>query len=248
MDNRAISSVRVPKAYLQIVETVIEFISQGKLEYGNRLYNEQELMAILDVSRPTLREALRVLEFLGITTVRPRLGITINQPTDSAGYLPLICILMFEKTSELELFELRRAIQVEMAGVAATSRTKEDLEELYKIVKLTRENINSGHDEFSKLDYEFHMQIMYCAHNQFAIKLMNTVGALMRDQLRDIIRNMPIELRQNTLRYHAQIADFIALEDDQTARLVMQQHLRRSRSTMTDKPISIHLSNFLPLK
>ena len=91
-----LSPIRSQKAYRTIVRTIVGLIARGELEYGNRLYNEQELMSMLGVSRPTLREALRVLEFLGIATVAPRRGILINQPRDSEGYLPLLSVLLFE--------------------------------------------------------------------------------------------------------------------------------------------------------
>jgi len=87
------------KSYLRIVGTIMDMIAQGKVQYGDRLYNEQELVAMLGVSRPTLREALRVLEFLGVATVVPHKGITINRPSETGGYLPLLYILSFEKTT-----------------------------------------------------------------------------------------------------------------------------------------------------
>lgn len=245
MNRIAINPVRAQKAYLQIVTSVIDLVVQGKLEYGNKLYNEQELLTILGVSRPTLREALRVLEFLGIATVSPRRGIIINRPQAFGGYLPLMCILMFEKTGERELFELRRALQVEMVGLASLRRTDEELGELMEIVKLTRENLEAPHDDFARLDYDFHLQIIKCAHNHFALKLMNTMGVLISEQLREIIRNMPVEKRHDTLRYHSQIAEHVARRDEQMARDVMWLHLKRPYGTMTDKPIAMRLSDFL---
>ena len=87
------------KSYLRIVGTIMDMIAQGKVQYGDQLYNEQELVAMLGVSRPTLREALRVLEFLGVATVVPHKGISINRPSEQGGYLPLLYILAFEKTT-----------------------------------------------------------------------------------------------------------------------------------------------------
>lgn len=245
MDRIAINPVRAQKAYLQIVTSVIDLIVQGKLEYGNKLYNEQELLTILGVSRPTLREALRVLEFLGIATVSPRRGIIISQPQDFAGYLPLMCILMFEKSGERELFELRRALQIEMVGLASLRRTEAELDELMGIIERTKKNLQAPHDDFARLDYDFHLQIIKCAHNHFALKLMNTVGVLISEQLREIIRNMPVKKRWDTLRYHSQIAECVARQDEQLAREVMWQHLKRPYGTMTDKPITMRLSGFL---
>ena len=70
--NKMISPVKSPKAYLLIVEKIVSLVARGELKYGEQLYTENDLMATLNVSRPTLREALRVLEFLGVVSVSPR--------------------------------------------------------------------------------------------------------------------------------------------------------------------------------
>ncbi|MBC8343823.1 MAG: FadR family transcriptional regulator, partial [Bacteroidetes bacterium] len=53
------------KMYYSIIVSIIDMIKEGTLQYGQKLYREDELVAMLQVSRPTFREALRVLEFLG---------------------------------------------------------------------------------------------------------------------------------------------------------------------------------------
>jgi GntR family transcriptional repressor for pyruvate dehydrogenase complex len=246
MNIGAINPIKAKKAYLQIVETIIELVIQGKLLYGSKLYNEQELMQLLGVSRPTLREALRVMEFIGMATISPRRGIIINQPQVSGGYLPLLYILMFEKTGERELFELRQALQIEMAGLAAQRRSEESLASLWEIVMRTKQNMNAGADEFSQLDYDFHQQVIYCAQNAMALKLMNTVGVLIREQLREIIRQMPTEKRADTLRYHTSIAGYITKGDAKSAQEEMRQHLFRPYQSLSDKPVKFSFTGDVP--
>ena len=65
----SVPTIKKEKAYLRIVDTVMDLIAQGKVGYDDHFYTEQELLTMLGVSRPTLREALRVLEFLGVATV-----------------------------------------------------------------------------------------------------------------------------------------------------------------------------------
>ena len=80
-----IPAIKKEKAYLRIVDVVMDLIARGEVGYDDHFYTEQELMAMLGVSRPTLREALRVLEFLGIATVTPHKGISISRPSDEGG-------------------------------------------------------------------------------------------------------------------------------------------------------------------
>ncbi len=241
MEPRSISRIKTKKAYQQIVETILELIVQGELEYGNKLYNEQDLLSLLGVSRPTLREALRVLEFLGIVTVGPRRGIVINEPEDSDGYLPLIYIMMFEKTGERALFELRQALQIEMVGYAALRRSPENLDMLNEIVVRTENNLGADNDVFAQLDFDFHMQIMRCAENTLALRLMRTFGTLMRDQLREIIYALPLERRFDTLRFHREIAESVAQRNAEAARATMRRHLERPHNALTDRPLTIRL-------
>ena len=226
-----LSPIRSQKAYRTIVRTIVGLIARGELEYGNRLYNEQELMSMLGVSRPTLREALRVLEFLGIATVAPRRGILINQPRDSEGYLPLLSVLLFERITDRELFELRQALQIEAVGHAAErggAKQAAVLDEINLRLEALLNQASPDPVQFADIDYEFHEQV-----------------ASMRDQLLEISRAMTPELRKKTLSFHREIARQISLHDPETARRVMREHLDRPYRTMTGRPVGLPLSGEL---
>lgn len=241
MEILSISPIKHKKAYLQIVDKVVELIAQGKLEYGSKLYNEQELVSLLGVSRPTLREALRVLEFLGIVTTGPRKGILINKPADSSGYIPLAYILTFEQIKQRELFELRQALQIESAGLAALRRTPAHLRELKDYVLWIEASLQADTETFAQLDYDYHQQIIVCAENQLALKLMNTLGTMMRQQLENYIREMPIERRTGTLYYHRTIAEHIERGEVDQARDMMCKHLTRPYDARMELPIQFRL-------
>ena len=224
-----IPAIKKEKAYLRIVDVVMDLIAQGKVDYNDRFYTEQELMTMLGVSRPTLREALRVLEFLGVATVTPHKGISINRPSDQGGYLPLLYILTFEKTSGRELFELRQALQLEMAALAAQRRTQEDVDTLRATIEQMEIARTADAEEFSRLDYDFHQQIVAAAGNRLVGKLMDTIAPMIRSQLTGHIRSEGMEHRHLTLRFHRQIVDQIAAGDSEAARQAMYDHLAHSR-------------------
>lgn len=242
IDNHDIAPVKTnKKTYLKIVEIILNMVAENKIEYGDKLYSEPELMKMLNVSRPTLREALRVLEFLGIVTIGTRSGITINAPRDTENYSPLIYIMMFEKTTNTDLFELRRAIQVEMAGMATVKRTDEDCENLKAIIKMTEENLDTDYISFSNLDYDFHMAIVKSAKNVLCEKLMETLMVVMRTQLQQIILEMPVELRKNTLKFHKDICDAIITQDYKIAKDIMEKHLDRPYNSLKSDIIKFNL-------
>lgn len=224
-----IPAIKKEKAYLRIVDVVMDLIAQGKVDYNDHFYTEQELMTLLGVSRPTLREALRVLEFLGVATVTPHKGISINKPSDRGGYLPLLYILTFEKTSGRELFELRQALQLEMTALAAQRRTEEHLCALRRLLEQMEEAKAAAPEAFSRLDYDFHQQIIAASGNRLVGKLMDTIAPMIQNQLTDHIRNEGLDHRKLTLEYHRQIVSCIADGNSEAARQAMYDHLAHSR-------------------
>lgn len=224
-----VPAIKKEKAYLRIVDVVMDLIARGEVGYDDHFYTEQELMAMLDVSRPTLREALRVLEFLGIATVTPHKGISINRPTEQGGYLPLLYILTFEKTTGRELFELRQAMQLEMTALAAQRRTEEDLRLLRNLVEQMEQAKNADAEQFSQLDYAFHQQIVAASGNRLVGKLMDTIAPMIRQQLTDHIRSESVDHRNQTLDNHRQIVAKIEAGDSEAARQAMYDHLTDSR-------------------
>lgn len=228
MNSLDIKPVVNKKVYLQIIDTVIGLINDGKLEYGDKLYNEAELMKILNVSRPTLREALRVMEFLGIVTVNPGKGIVINNPENNSEYFPFTYILMFEKTSSASLFELRRAIELEMVGLAAIRGKEEDFANvknaLDEMCNISLDDI----ENFTKLDLAFHANILICAKNDLCFKLMHTLSKLIYEQLLKVNAKTSYEVKKNTIEAHTQIYNALVKRDIELSKTLMQKHLAHS--------------------
>ena len=225
------------KSYLRIVGTIMDMIAQGEVHYGDQLYNEQELVNMLGVSRPTLREALRVLEFLGIATVVPHKGISINRPSEQGGYLPLLYILSFEKTTGKELFELRQALQLEMISVAAVNRTDEDIHLLHDMIRQMEAQKCADADIMSQLDDAFHQKLLEISGNRLVCKLMETIRPMIRKQLEDHIQNEPLTHRDKTITDHRRIVECLERGDAVAARQAMFLHLTDSRRDAGDEPV-----------
>jgi len=212
------------KMYYSIIVSIIDMIKEGTLQYGQRLYREDELVAMLQVSRPTLREALRVLEFLGIVTTRTRKGIVINDPAHSTGYVPLEMILTFEKTDKQDLFELRRAIEIENAGNAALRSSAENLIILEGIDK-ELESASFEDKSFEDLHSRFHLQIAKCAGNQLNYRLLNSVMLLIDQQVLWVYDNLSPEERTAVRKSHRNIYQAIKSGRREEAQSLMSFHM-----------------------
>ena len=243
MNKIDIKPVKNKKAYFQIIETFINLIVTNQVEYGERLYNEIELMEILNVSRPTLREALRVMEFLGIITVSPRKGIIISDPKNNDYYLPLTYILAFEKTSNTDLFELRMAIELQMISLATSRGTDENFAELKRVFD-DMVNLPAGDiTNFTRLDQLFHTQVLNCAKNDLCSKLMNTLYALIYTQLEQIHKALTNDDRKNTIQKHYRIYQSLIDRNEESARLAMKDHLEHAYGVTKQLP-SVFLGTF----
>ena len=115
------------------VDDILSRIHSGEFGTGHSLPPEAELAALLDVSRHTMREAVRSLSTRGVLTVVHGRGTFVN-PVRSWTDLPTM-ISALERTESprqigLQLIELRRMIEVGACGLAARNRTDEDLSAL----------------------------------------------------------------------------------------------------------------------
>ena len=225
------------KAYLRCVGVIMDKIANGQLQYGDQLYKEQELAEMLGVSRPTMREALRVLEFLGVATAVPHKGISISRPSQTGGYLPLLYILSFEKTTGKELFELRQALQLEMVALAAASCTREDLQCLWAMSDRMEVSKREDAEVLSRLDDEFHQKLLEISGNRLVCKLMETIRPMIRKQLAGHIQNESLEHRDQTIADHKKIVECLERGDSTGARQAMYLHLTDSRRDAGDEPV-----------
>ena len=114
----------------KIVEQIKEIIMSGKLQPGDRLPTEKELASRLKVSRPTLREALTVLEAIGLIEVRPREGSIIKSIVPQSIQEPIQGMIEVDPSKVLELFEVRKKIDSEGAAMAAERATGQELEKI----------------------------------------------------------------------------------------------------------------------
>jgi GntR family transcriptional repressor for pyruvate dehydrogenase complex len=215
------------KLYKKVISTFMTLIEKGELEYGDKLYNEEELIKKLNVSRSTLREALRVLEFMDILTVAPKKGIVINNPSDRIDYPPLKFILQFEKIPKREIVSLRLGIESHAAHDAINNLCDEDIKNLLCLKEeLMRE------DDLHKIiiiDKKIHDYIIELSQNRTLIKLYNTFSDLFAEQLTEAVKNTYKDDKNNELiGTHCKMIDSIIDKDLQGILAMLQKHFNES--------------------
>ena len=215
------------KTYQQIVAYIRGAISSGRLRPGDRLPRETDLARSLGVSRPTVREALKVLEALNIleSSTGPT-GGTFVRPLGSAGVAEYLTdsIWMQRDIEELPLEELwvaREAIETRAVGMAAVRRTEQDLATMRGIIESDE---RKDFDAYFP-DITFHRAIADASKNRllsvFMIAIHMTVGTLAE-------RYILPEAKGISQEQHRLIYEGILERDEELAKTRMKEHLQMS--------------------
>ena len=132
MTEQVVEPVRIPKAAAVVAARLRRRIVSGDLEHGGSLPNESELMRHFEVSRPTVREALRILESESLIAVKRGAngGAKVQRPDVSVTARHAALWLRTQQTPLADVFEARCVIEPAAVGLLAANRTDEDLEVL----------------------------------------------------------------------------------------------------------------------
>jgi len=218
--------VRTKKVYMHIVEQIQDLIKEGKLKPGDKLPSEHILAGKFGASRPSVREALTALEILGITESRGGKGNFIRDNLRSPLYEQRFKELE-EEESPFELLEARKAVETEIAGLAAEKATSEDIREIEKALD-RMENTLDDTPRVMEFDRKFHIAIAKAAHNSILFQMMNYLADGLKESLWVNIKEKSWALPGHPQKYleeHTKLLEAIKKGDKKAARRTMYSHL-----------------------
>ncbi|MEE0741820.1 MAG: GntR family transcriptional regulator [Emergencia sp.] len=126
VENKTISEI--------VIEQIQKKIITGELKVGDQLAPERELVQDLDISRSTLREALKALEVMGVIQSKRGNGSFVVNNTENSVYKPLSLSFVLSNGKNEDIMEARRVIEGYTASKAAEKATEEDVQSLYAIL------------------------------------------------------------------------------------------------------------------
>lgn len=224
-DRLVVAPVQRARLSEQIAVQLCQMIGQGKLRPGDRLPPERELADQLQVSRTSLREALRALELTGVVTTRPGGGSYVRQFADDGLLSPLLLLLHVHGDLVGDLLEVRLIFEPETAARAAVRATSDDLAELERIITAQGELLDADPDDsWLQLDRQFHIAVARASRNEVSVRMTRFVMDMLPDAARHFVAS-PERLRQALVR-HREIDHAIQSGDPHQARVAMLQHLR----------------------
>lgn len=215
----------------KVTAALRESIVRGGLEPGDKLPTEVELTRQYDVSRTVVREAVASLRAAGLVEVRHGVGVFIREPMVRPDTFRPVDRARI--SSMIELLELRTAIEVEAAGLAAERRSPAQEEVLFERFDEIAHLINQGKARATAAaDREFHLAVADATNNPRFRECLTLLGEHLvpRSALPDTPDNTPSEnyLEQIQAEHRAIIAA-VSDQDPVSARKAMRIHLKGSK-------------------
>lgn len=211
----------------EAIQAILDRIIDGTFQPGSALPPEAELAELLEVSRPTMREAVRSLSDRGVLRVVHGRGSFVTD-RDHWHDLGTIVSVLARTTSPrelgIQLTQVRRMLEVGAAGLAAENRTDGDVTKLRALLDGYDAAGQSGDvAEVADLDLAFHAGILSATGNPF-------ITAIMAPLTEALTRSRAYTAAQPAVRaraqvHHRRILECIAEQDAQGAKDAMRAHM-----------------------
>ena len=218
-----------PKRASRIATQLVELIELQKLLPGDKLPPERQLAELLEVSRPSLREALHILQAQGVVQIKHGQGTFVQEPVVAQE---LRASVMTKTHGLNELFDAREVLEVPAAKWAAEKATKEDI----RLLRATLNQIDTitsikpiDFDQLQALDAKFHLSIVAIAGNRFINQTLNVLQDVMNMSMETTLR-LPgrSEISRNQ---HIEILAAIESGNGELASRLTLQHISCARAT-----------------
>ena len=213
--------IRRQKVYEAVAEQIERLILK-KLKPGDKLPSERELAELLQVSRSSIRDAIRSMELMGM--VEPRQGagtIVCERPTDSAVN-PFADALKRRQELVGELLDFRKMLEPPLAARAATHVSADEVLEMEEILQRQEAKLLLGESAIEE-DAEFHYSVALASGNSVVLKVLDLLMDLLRDTRQ---RSLQVPGRQQkSLAGHRKILAAIKRRDGEAAKSAMRRHI-----------------------
>ena len=212
----------------EVVEQILSMIHTNQLQPGDRLPSERELSRAFNIGRSSVREAIKILETTGLVRTTTR-GKEICLPRSAK--IPAFN-LAADLTNIREVFEARKAIEIELSGLAAERASSEEI----AVMRQALIAEGASQSVVAAADIAFHRALARSAHNSVLSEVYNSITGLLFQHFKYYPlswANRKEDPKQFILRVnknHVAIIDAIEARDVAGAKLAMQMHLDRAEA------------------
>ena len=230
--------VRTRRTFEEAAEQIAEGVRNGALRVGDRLPGERALAAQMEISRPTLREAVKVLVTAGVLEVHRGADAGMFVATDVVP-VDLVRERADLRRSEVSsVLEARRLVEPGVARLAAQRAGPADLEALERSIEAMRRIVAAGYgpadeDRFLQLDVQFHLALARAAGNPSVERMMRMLFREL-EIARDMAMHEPL-VPEWTIGIHEETLAAVAAGDEDGILEVMDRHVGRLEATWREE-------------
>jgi len=211
----------------KLIGNIKRRISTGAIVPGAKFPPERELAKEFGVNRASLRQALKVLEIMGVLTQRVGDGTYLSASAESILKEPLDFLILLDDLSHHELMETRMIVEPELAARAAERATTEDLVGLRRAIA-AMENCRTNQERL-EADLAFHQCIFRASGNRICHLLFNVIHRSVLTSMSKLSTRVPLD---RPLTFHKRIYAAIQQRNAEDARRQMLEHIADTKALL----------------
>lgn len=211
----------------KLIGRIKDMIATGAISPGSKFPPERELAKGFGVNRASVRQALKVLEIMGVLSQHVGDGTYLSDSAETILNEPIDFLVLLDDLSQHELFETRLMMEPELTARAAERATAEDLSALRNAIfsmersKSTRDRLNA--------DLAFHEAIFRASGNRICHLLFKGIHRTLLMSMGRLSARVSMD---QPLQFHRRIYAAIRARDPQEARCAMLEHITDARDLM----------------
>jgi GntR family transcriptional repressor for pyruvate dehydrogenase complex len=241
--------VRVPKAAELVAADLRRQIICGELAQGDALPPESDLMAGFGVSRPTLREAFRVLESENLIAIRrgARGGARVQPPDREVAARYAAFTLEYRGVTLRDVYDARTALEVPSVGKLARDRTDADLGVL-EAALTSQEAVAQDARESIRLHGDFHTLLVRLAGNQTLTllnEMLHDIVEVANTSLQPATGSAVQSARESTNKTHRRVLEHIRARDQRRAEDLWRRHLHEAKGYLLGEDVVSTVTDLL---
>jgi GntR family transcriptional regulator, transcriptional repressor for pyruvate dehydrogenase complex len=214
--------VRKGKVYEEVAKQIERLILK-KLKPGDKLPSERDLVETLQVSRSSIRDAIRGLELVGMVEPRQGAGTIVRELATDSITNPFADALKRRQKSVGELLDFREMLEPPLAARAAMHATADEISEMEEILQRQEDKQEQGEVTIAE-DAEFHYSVALASGNGVVLKVLDILMELLRDTRE---RSLQVKGRsQKSIAGHRRILAAIKRRDAEAAKAAMRRHIK----------------------
>lgn len=206
----------------QTVAAIKDMIISGELEAGQTLPPERQLAQLLDISRPTLRQAIGALSAMNIVESRHGGGTYVTALTPALLTEPISFLLRIDDSAAGSLFEVRRILEVSAAALAAERIEEDALADLTRLLDVAAGTVGNR-DRFLATSKRFHELVVKAVGNDLYAAMYRSIARLSEPAGRAGASSAAA--RNRAQREHSHIVQALRDRDAAAATEAMRAHL-----------------------